>query len=84
MLIVRTRKRLLELAINHRDDQNNQYRYNRNRYNPICSHPTPSLALHIPQTGEMGANTYEPSPSASSHFGPHTPHSSISSFSYAE
>ncbi len=29
----------LELAIDNANNQQNQHRYDRNRYNPICSHP---------------------------------------------
>ncbi len=31
----------LELAIDDSDNQQNQHRNDRNRYNPICSHPEP-------------------------------------------
>ena len=37
-------QRLLKFAVHNRNDQNNQHRNNRNRYNPICSHPMISLA----------------------------------------
>ena len=37
-------QRLLKFAVYNRNDQDNQHRNNRNRYNPICSHPMISLA----------------------------------------
>ena len=37
-------QRLLKFAVHNRNDQDNQHRNDRNRYNPICSHPMISLA----------------------------------------
>ena len=37
-------QRLLKFAVHNCNDQDNQHRNNRNRYNPICSHPIISLA----------------------------------------
>ena len=38
-LSIPNQKRLFKLAIHHRDYQNDENRYDRNRYDPICSHP---------------------------------------------
>ena len=37
-------QRLLKFGVHNRNDQDNQHRNNRYRYNPICSHPITSLA----------------------------------------
>ena len=36
--------RLLELAIDDQDYKKNEHGDDRNRYNPICSHPVPKSA----------------------------------------
>ena len=48
---IRRSQRLLKFAVHNRNDQDNQHRNNRNRYNPICSHPMISLAQPQPATG---------------------------------
>lgn len=77
-----------ELAVDDSNYKENQNRNDRNRYNPIRSHPTskPSVICHgrLSHMKTKGRFTYEPSPSTSSHSCQHSPRSPTACRSCAE